>query len=279
MPVTCGLCGGIGNQLFMIFNTISYAKETNTTFSFPDDACFPSNTTRYPYWDTLFTNLRRYVGPRLNTHTIPIREERHSYQPLPYFSVEENSMIVLHGYFQSEKYFKKHYQAIYDIIGFEEKKNVLRARFPVDPSLFISMHFRIGDYKKYTEYHPIMSVDYYKRALAVFAANAIPLRILYFFETEDTEMVLHMISAVKEEFPNAIFMSSKSYGVMHDTDELMLLSLCSHHIIANSTFSWWGAYLNSNLEKKIVYPSRWFGNGITSDVSDMFPEDWIKVDA
>jgi hypothetical protein len=64
---------------------------------------------------------------------------------------------------------------------------------------------------------------------------------------------------------------------LEDWEQLLMMSSCGHNIIANSTFSWWGAYLNSNPDKIVCYPETWFGPKAQHDTLDLFPEDWIKV--
>ena len=67
-----------------------------------------------------------------------------------------------------------------------------------------------------------------------------------------------------------------SYSV-NDYEQLLLMSLCHHNIIANSTFSWWGAYFNSNPEKVDCYPSTWFGAKCNHSSRDLFPDNWVKI--
>ena len=62
---------------------------------------------------------------------------------------------------------------------------------------------------------------------------------------------------------------------LQDYESLILMSLCDHNIIANSSFSWWGAWLNNNKNKKVVSPKRWFGNQIST--IDLIPENWITI--
>ena len=64
---------------------------------------------------------------------------------------------------------------------------------------------------------------------------------------------------------------------LEDWEQLILMSLCRYNIIANSTFSWWGAYLNTNRKKKVVYPLTWFGPRIKHGLQDLFPLDWIGL--
>ena len=64
---------------------------------------------------------------------------------------------------------------------------------------------------------------------------------------------------------------------LEDWEQLLLMSLCQYNIIANSTFSWWAAYLNDNPDKIVCYPEEWFKTTTGHDTSDLFPEDWAKV--
>jgi hypothetical protein len=64
---------------------------------------------------------------------------------------------------------------------------------------------------------------------------------------------------------------------LSDWEQLLLMSLCEHNIIANSTFSWWSGYFNTNQNKIICYPSQWFGPNIVHCTSDLFPKNWFKI--
>ena len=83
------------------------------------------------------------------------------------------------------------------------------------------------------------------------------------------------ISKLKEIFPKITFI--KCHCAIPDWEQLLLMASCRHNIIANSSFSWWGAYLNSNASKIICYPNVWFGALARNDTRDMFPASWNKV--
>ena len=98
--------------------------------------------------------------------------------------------------------------------------------------------------------------------------------LIYFFQNEDEDIVNNNISILHEKFPKITFI--KRPNDLEDWEELLYMSCCHHHIIANSTFSWWGAFFNPR-QKIVCYPSKWFGKKVNHDTKDLFPENWIKI--
>jgi hypothetical protein len=99
--------------------------------------------------------------------------------------------------------------------------------------------------------------------------------VFYFCQKEDNEIVSVIINKLKEKFTNVSFF--KVDDELPDWKQLLLMSCCNHNIIANSTFSWWGAYFNHYSDKIICYPSKWFGVSIDSNVNDLFPPQWNRI--
>ena len=99
--------------------------------------------------------------------------------------------------------------------------------------------------------------------------------VFYFCQKEDNEIVSDIINKLKEKFTNVSFF--KVDDELPDWKQLLLMSCCNHNIIANSTFSWWGAYFNDNSDKIVCYPSKWFGVSINHSVNDLFPPEWNKI--
>lgn len=276
------LCGGLGNQLYQIITTIALAIRTKQSFFFTYSETLgkPPNTIRVTYWNTLLKQLKKYTSNEININsTITyIREINHNYHAIN--CNYDDNLFILQGYFQSYKYFENEFQEISKMIGFEEQKNNLI----LDPRIInsknsISMHFRLGDYKYKQEYHPLMSVNYYKQSLQyIIDKNKDENRendVFYFCEEEDVDTVVSIIEELKDLSCTFFRISNVS---IPDWEQLLIMSLCKHNIIANSTFSLWGAYLNTNKDKIVCYPSLWFGNGIGHcDTNDMFPETWIKL--
>ena len=84
------------------------------------------------------------------------------------------------------------------------------------------------------------------------------------------------IAVLQRKFPNITFV--KASDELYDWEQMLLMSCCDHHIIANSSFSWWGAYFNPSKEKIVCYPSVWFGPKLAyMDVKDLFPDSWEKI--
>ena len=140
------------------------------------------------------------------------------------------------------------------------------------------MHFRIGDYKKQQEYHPLATYEYYERALEYIQNTLTPdekFTILYFCEDVDIEDVLATTNKLIIKFPNYNFI--RGDNTLADWEQMLYMSLCHHNIIANSSFSWWAAYFNSRDDKIVCYPSVWFGEKANNDTKDLCPSEWIKI--
>ena len=141
----------------------------------------------------------------------------------------------------------------------------------------ISMHFRIGDYKYAQDHHPLLKLKYYKDCLNYYIKKlgTTKLNVLVFNEECDDGTVSKYIKFLKKSFVDTRFMRLK--GSLPDWKSMVLMSCCSHNIIANSTFSWWGAYFNDNKEKLVFYPNLWFGKSFKQNLKDLHPPSWIKI--
>lgn len=278
--ITCNLMGGLGNQIFQIFATISYAMKSRNQFKFTDKDKLGggSTTLRYTFWNSFFANLKPFL-----TSTFPglhvIREKGFQYNELLVLEMM-NRDVLLSGYFQSYKYFQENYEPICRIIGLGKMKTELLLSLDlVDKSLekTISMHFRLGDYKKIPEYHPIATYEYYEGALTHIQKQKPheDFTIYFFCEDGDFEEVKVTVDKLAKRFPRYCFV--RGDNTLADWQQMLLMSCCHHNIIANSSFSWWGAYFNSHDDKIVCYPSVWFGPSANHDTSDLCPPEWIKI--
>lgn len=280
--ITCNLMGGLGNQLFQIFATIACAIKSKNKFEFLDVETLggESITIRPTYWKTLLSNLKIFLIKEIPQTIHIIREKEFSYNELPLYEMINKDVLIC-GYFQSYKYFEKHYDIIFRILGIEKKKNLLLNNIGLTKESFensCSMHFRIGDYKKIQHVHPLATYEYYERALT-HIQNEKPENkfiIYYFCEDSDIDDVLQIIEPLSTKF--SLYKFVRGENSLEDWEQLLLMSCCHHNIIANSSFSWWAAYLNTWEDKIVCYPSVWFGPDIEHDTKDLCPSTFfIKI--
>jgi hypothetical protein len=183
--------------------------------------------------------------------------------------------VYLDGYWQSEKYFK-------DIRGSLLKEFSLKGVMPDNMLNFsrrikemnsVSLHFRRGDYYSNTQVnsvHGVCTQNYYSAAVERMASLAEDSHFFVF--SDEPEWVR---SNVKLNYPMTI-VADEFRGESYQ--ELLLMSMCRHNIIANSSFSWWGAWLNANREKIVLAPKRWFNeSAVDYDINDLLPGEWIKI--
>ena len=273
--------GGLGNQLFQIFATISYSLDSSKRFIFlKEDKLQESNNTPRPtYWNTVFESIDSHlITDNININYV-FREENFRYKNIDK-NIDKNMMLLIYGYFQSYMYFQNNYKQICDLLKINEQRKYMYDNITRVPNLTqnilnnsISLHFRIGDYKIIQKYHPIMTKNYYKNALKhiIKNINYIP-TILYFCEEQDISDVMVTIKYLKDIYPSVEFIRVSTE--FKDWEQLFIMSLCKHNIIANSSFSWWGAYFNDNQDKIVCYPSVWFGPEANHNTCDLFPENW-----
>ena len=264
--VTCDLVGpsniggihyyGLANQMFQIATVLSYANQNNLTPLFPmlKEDKFGN------YTDSVFRNLNlTEYDPEKIQHIY--QQNKFSYEPIPKYK-----NIIISGYFQSEKYFAVDKNLILESFAPpQETTKYLKDKYGEILNDSLSIHFRFGDYKKIQDHHPLISkTDYYRKILKLNKRK----NILIFSDD------INKTKKIKE---------LKNYDVYFISDEnevhdLYLMSLCNDNAIANSSFSWWGAWLNQNIDKKVYYPSIWFGPSKQEfDTKDLFPSDWNLI--
>ena len=276
--ITCNIIGGLGNQLFQIFATISYALKHKQVFCFT----YKTMTGQRPmYWDNFLSTLKLFTNPRMMPNVQIVDE------PLYYTVVPNNQHnIMLTGYFQNPAYFKEYYKSICRMIRLDAQKEKIKENMQdIDFNNSISMHFRQGDYLLLPDHYKILTTDYYKNSLnhikerkreLMKEGKGIPLiKVLYFCEDYDIAAVIDIIKQLKEVYPLIEFIRAPSD--LEDWQQLLMMSCCQHNIIANSTFSWWGAYFNSNPEKIVCTPAEWFGPKININMEELLPSDWTTI--
>ena len=292
--LTCYLQGGLGNQLFQIFNTINYALKYKKVFAFTNQTQLDIH--RSTYWQTLLQPLAKFTKAinynqlnkdrfttlihkqNTNNYFVQLKEKDFTYTELPNIN---NDNILLIGYFQSYKYFTEYSKSIIKLIRLEEQRVKIQTMFKkYSLNNTISIHFRRGDYKSLQDYFILLDYTYYFNSLKYILEKepATISNTLVFCEKDDLLEILSIIDKLKQTYPTLTF-EIIDFNIS-DWHQLLLMSLCKHNIIANSTFSWWGAYFNTNPEQIVCYPDRWFGiKHSQHNVKDLFPLEWKKVNS
>lgn len=190
-----------------------------------------------------------------------------------FLEIEDNRYII--GYFQCAKYFKEIKPIL--IQQFQISQPVTSYTLDMKQAICneknsCSLHVRRGDYikKNNVNIHGVCSLDYYQHAINMIN-NQSKHGVKYFIFSDDIEWVKDNLVV-----ENAIYIDSKEKRLPHE--DIYLMSLCNHNIIANSSFSWWGAWLNQNQEKIVIAPKKWFENAkMQKQAKDIIPNTWIKI--
>ena len=273
------IMGGLGNQLFQIFCGIAYSLENNIPFKINAskyDLVSPvDNISKRPtYWNSFLSNLSRFTYQQ--ELTIPTyNEPAFIYNKIPYITQD----FKLCGYYQSYKYFDEQYANICKMINLDNQKVLVKEKYNhyFNNKKIMSIHFRIGDLKNNNGHGPVIDEKYSSTCLNYMKENLpdfFNYEILYFGEKQDNTIIDSFIAKINIEFKNKYTIID--YNIP-DWEQLLMMSLCDHNIIANSTFSWWGAYFNNNTNKIVCYPSMWFGKNCNNNTKDLFPDSWMKI--
>jgi hypothetical protein len=212
----------------------------------------------------------------LNIHKLKLRKLSYYQEFIDNFNVDVfkiSNSIYLNGYWQSEKYFFE----IRDII----KRELFIKTPPSETNEFIlknilsvnsvSVHIRRGDYltnNKTKHLYGCCTLDYYYQAFSIISNNV--KNPIFFVFSDDIEWA-------KENLKNKYnFYFVDVNNSINAYEDLRLMSFCKHNIIANSSFSWWGAWLNLNSNKIVISPKKWFA-GKKVKIEDRIPSNWLKI--
>lgn len=261
--ITVKLMGGIGNQMFE-YAFGRYLAQTNGS-ELCLDLSFLEGTqkgvTRRKYELDAFNIKAGLVsGNSKGTH---IKESSVRFDPK---LLELKGDLCLDGYWQSEKYFMPVEKLIRQEFSFKEALDT------VPPNESVGVHVRRGDYvsdKRTKEFHGCCGADYYAKASA-YVLEKCPDPVFYVFSDD-----IGWVSA-NMTFPGkTVFVKGDSAAPAAD---MQMMSRCSHQIIANSSFSWWAAWLNDNPDKIVVAPKKWFVDEKQNIfAADLIPESWTRL--
>jgi hypothetical protein len=245
--------GRIGNMLFQTAAAVSLSKDATMCLNNPDQKKYIKK-----YKDNILRKVKiiETTAPCTNFYYQPSLR----FEQIPY---KEDEDIAIVGGFQSEKYFNE--DVVRDIFEIDDKtKNFIDEKYGhLFKNEITSICVRRGDYLKLPHQFTFCGKKYYKDAIQFIGKNK-----QYLINSDD-------IAWCKK-----VFKGSNFHFVENSTPivDLYLQSFCTNNIISNSTFCWWGAWLNANPDKIVVAPKRWFGIYLKLDTSDLIPSSYLFID-
>jgi hypothetical protein len=189
---------------------------------------------------------------------------------------KQKGNLFLKGYWQTEKYFETYKSIIRNDFIFTAQKNkrTIQHEKIIEECNAVSVHVRRGDYVSSpiaNSFHGVTNLDYYEMAMQ--KIEEFVDKPFYFLFSDDAQWVKeHLIKDKKN-----IIVIEHNNG-MDSWQDMYLMSKCKHNIIANSSFSWWGAWLNKNVNKIVIAPKQWFANKEKNEqTQDLIPLEWIRL--
>lgn len=241
----------LGNQMFQIATASATAEKAGTGVAFPK-------------WD--YANM--FEGDFTPVPFHSIFRAAHKEPGFHYTEITPKENMILDGYFQSEKYFKDSDSKIRKM--FTIKQDIKDAVYEkhkdlLDRDNVVALHLRRGDYLTLPDHHPVMDLNYFMKAMKKFPKDSI-----FLVFSDDTQWC-------KDNFPG---IGEKFFIIEGQTDieDFTMMTMCDHNCIANSSFSWWGAWLNDNENKIVVAPNKWFGTAYAGwNTDDLYCDGWNKI--
>jgi hypothetical protein len=275
-----GYMGRLGNQMFQFSSTLGIAKRKGFEARFPIENCTVSYTNGPIDLNTGLTSAvkcdlldcfdipEEYFIP---SHQLVINysynEERFEYDPntenLP-------DGLVLNGYYQTEKYFLDIKEDLKNIFKFKPEF-ISPADYILDPikegKELVSIHVRRGDYTLYPDHHPTCDPSYYSKSIEeIKKISGDNIKIIIFSDDKDW-----CLNNMGNYIGNDFIISP----IDNPYSELYMMTKCNYHVIANSSFSWWGSWLSDS--KLTIAPEKWFGRMIQKNTEDVYCKNWIKI--
>lgn len=296
------LNGGLGNQMFqyacgralatkhrtglLLDCTVLQDKTPRSNFTIRDyelnvlaiNAKQASKKELKKYWPPFYYRVYRYLrnlcGLPVLINSAYIVEQQTFFNNLVIENASEDCFLI--GYWQSEQYFKPIEKLIRQEFLFKYPLDQVNKKIAdkISSVNSVSLHVRRGDYVNTPQFsnsnNGLCSLEYYQNGIALISQKVV--NPVFFVFSDDIEWVKANIV-----MPEHLEIISGNAGKQSFID-MQLMSLCRHNIIANSSFSWWGAWLNCNSDKIVVAPKQWFADETKNELSkDTIPEEWIRI--
>jgi len=261
-----GRLGRLGNQMFQMASTVGIGRRLGKEVKFPRENILDKGGDS----PDSYSGCKLYECFEIPEYLLESSENimtlvkfRYSEGDFRYNPQVENlpDGCDLYGYFQTEKYFRDSRDEILKIFKFKEEIVEKAESLAKDiRENYVSLHVRRGDYLALPEHHPSQGMEYYEKAMSNFDSDSI-----FCLFSDDIEWC-------KENFKGDRFVFMETSNPYLD---LYLMSRFKNHIIANSSFSWWGSWLSDS--QKTIAPLKWFGPMLPKKTSDVYCHDWISI--
>jgi hypothetical protein len=289
------LIGGLGNQMFQYAAGLSLANKKNTDLlldtSFLNEDSKGAYTKRHFELDKFSIKEKiadKFILQQFNftenqllikiKKSIPgifkriiFNEHQFNFHPT-FFKFPTNT--YLNGFWQSEKYFVENRAVLLNNFSLKDPLTAVAQEIEnkIKSSTSVSLHIRRGDFlslKSANHFHGFLPIEYYKQAID-FINSKVNNTTFFIFSDDIAWCKTHFDFINSKEF-----VDGKELGISTH-EELILMSRCQHNITANSSFSWWGAWLNQNPNKLVIAPKNWFADK-TINTNDLIPESWVRL--
>lgn len=295
MKILVNQKGGLGNQLFQYAAGLYFAKkyganleiirepeERASSLGHPrrfllSEFCISARMRDRIAWDRMMCSVAWYKRPLAESARLISRTEFIS----QHFSTDNvflsslpiaasTRKLYLNGYFQAYRYVQEVEQQLRTELRLREApsgKNLETLNAIQACECSVSLHVRLGDYKVHSEGTSLLPITYYRGAIQ--AMNERLVNPTYFVFSDEIDSARECLPKLER----MVFVDHNNEETAHE--DLRLMSACQHHIIANSSFSWWGAWLDPNPGKHVVFPDRWFNLAPTPP--GLIPPAWQSI--
>jgi hypothetical protein len=261
--------GGLGNQMFQVAAAVVYAKETYRRIILPDEFYNSHNPTKQDYAESIFREFIHRLNRPLDQHAIDqlilTGFLQHPGEPgfEDWSPIDLSGNILLHGYFQNYPPIGRHEDAVRSVFlsGLGNYRAHLR-----HSSDRVGIHVRRGDYLKpsISDVLPVQPLSYYQEAIHRFPRDTTE----FYIFSDDLDWCKEQ--EIFQQLPEKTFVEESN-----ELKALAMMTTCTRGMIcANSSFSWWGAFLGAHKYRKpVIVPKNWFKGG----VGNLFPPEWIVI--
>jgi glycosyl transferase family 25 len=258
--LSCNLKGGLGNQMFQIAATCAIAWINNLNPIFEKINESPSVFNPRPvYWNSVLKkvdtlNNREYNKIQFLQFGIPDSY----FRPI---NLSHNKSYKMDGYFQNPQFFNIYKDRILDLFKLNDNHNRIiddiynkLVSTNQTTKTTVSIHVRRGDYLKLQHFHPVQDMSYFIKSIETIQ-NKVGRDLIFLIFSDDLDWCRNNFSQLNI---SCVYVDESSNQLPKDVIDMYLMAKCNHNIISNSSFSWWSAYMNSNINKIVCLPGKWF---------------------